>query len=154
MWANWLQGNLSTSNGIGLVLNQLSDMEDPDKILELLGASGIIPQSVVNEAINKSRYASGALRTKAGFARVGEQGYEIALFGTGDSVIPHNLSKNLMEWGQMSPLEYAQAGGVGGDMYNYSFDKLVLPNVSNAEDLMRELKNLPNRALQFSGGRA
>lgn len=153
MWANWIQGNLSTKNGIGLVLNQLSDMEDPDKILELLGANGVIPQSIVDEAINKSRYASGALRTKAGFARVGEQGYEIALFGAGDSVIPHNLSKNLMEWGQMSPLEYAQAGGVGGDMYNYSFDKLVLPNVSNAEDLMRELKNLPNRALQFSGGR-
>lgn len=154
MWANWIKGNLSTSNGIGLVLNQLGEMKDPDKILALLGANGTIPQSVVDEAINKSRYASGALRTKAGFARVGEQGYEIALFGAGDSVIPHNLSKNLMEWGQMSPLEYAQAGGVGGDMYNYSFDKLVLPNVHNADDFMRELKNLPNRALQFSGGRA
>lgn len=154
MWANWIQGNLSTSNGIGLVLNQLNEMKDPDKILALLGANGTIPQSVVDEAINKSRYASGALRTKAGFARVDEQGYEIALFGAGDSVIPHNLSKNLMEWGQMSPLEYAQAGGVGGDMYNYSFDKLVLPNVHNADDFMRELKNLPNRALQFSGGRA
>lgn len=154
MWANWIKGNLSTSNGIGLVLNQLGEMKDPDKILALLGANGTIPQSVVDEAINKSRYASGALRTKAGFARVDEQGYEIALFGAGDSVIPHNLSKNLMEWGQMSPLEYAQAGGVGGDMYNYSFDKLVLPNVHNADDFMRELKNLPNRALQFSGGRA
>lgn len=154
MWANWIKANLSTSNGIGLVLNQLGEMKDPDKILALLGANGTIPQSVVDEAINKSRYASGALRTKAGFARVGEQGYEIALFGAGDSVIPHNLSKNLMEWGQMSPLEYAQAGGVGGDMYNYSFDKLVLPNVHNADDFMRELKNLPNRALQFSGGRA
>lgn len=154
MWANWIKGNLSTSNGIGLVLNQLGEMKDPDKILALLGANGTIPQSVVDEAINKSRYASGALRTKAGFARVGEQGYEIALFGAGDSVIPHNLSKNLMEWGQMSPLEYAQTGGVGGDMYNYSFDKLVLPNVHNADDFMRELKNLPNRALQFSGGRA
>ena len=154
MWANWIQGNLSTSKGIGLLLNKLGDMEDPDKILALLGASGNISESLVNEYINKSRYASGALRTKAGFARVGEQGYEIALFGAGDSVIPHNLSKNLMEWGQMSPLEYAQVGGVGGDMYNYSFDKLVLPNVHNANDFMRELKNLPNRALQFSGGRA
>ena len=154
MWANWIQGNLSTSKGIGLLLNELGNMEDPDKILELLGASGNISESLVNEYINKSRYASGALRTKAGFARVGEQGYEIALFGAGDSVIPHNLSKNLMEWGQMSPLEYAQVGGVGGDMYNYSFDKLVLPNVHNANDFMRELKNLPNRALQFSGGRA
>lgn len=154
MWSNWIHGNLSTSKGIGLLLNELGDMEDPDKILALLGASGNISESLVNEYINKSRYASGALRTKAGFARVGEQGYEIALFGAGDSVIPHNLSKNLIEWGQMSPLEYAQVGGVGGDMYNYSFDKLVLPNVHNADDFMRELKNLPNRALQFSGGRA
>lgn len=154
IWSNWIQENLSTSKGIGLLLNKLGEMEDPDKILALLGASGNISESLVNEYINKSRYASGALRTKAGFARVGEQGYEIALFGAGDSVIPHNLSKNLMEWGQMSPLEYAQVGGVGGDMYNYSFDKLVLPNVHNANDFMRELKNLPNRALQFSGGRA
>lgn len=153
-WANWIKENLSTSSGIGLLLNELGNMEDPDKILEFLGVSGNIPESVINEYINKSRYASGALRTKAGFARVGEQGYEIAVFGAGDSVIPHNLSKNLMEWGRMSPLEYAQAGGVGGDMYNYSFDKLVLPNVHNADDFMRELKNLPNRALQFSGGRA
>lgn len=154
MWANWLKENLSTSNGIGLLLNELGNMEDPNKILELLGATGHISENMVNQYINKSRYASGALRTKAGFARVDEQGYEIALFGAGDSVIPHNLSKNLMEWGQMSPLEYAQAGGVGGDMYNYSFDKLVLPNVHNADDFMRELKSLPNRALQFSGGRA
>lgn len=153
-WANWIKENLSTSSGIGLLLNELGNMEDPDKILEFLGVSGNIPESVINEYINKSRYASGALRTKAGFARVSEQGYEIAVFGAGDSVIPHNLSKNLMEWGRMSPLEYAQAGGVGGDMYNYSFDKLVLPNVHNADDFMRELKNLPNRALQFSGGRA
>lgn len=154
MWANWIKENLSTSNGIGLLLNELGNMEDPDKILELLGVTGHISENMVNQYINKSRYASGALRTKAGFARVGEQGYEIALFGAGDSVIPHNLSKNLMEWGQMSPLEYAQAGGVGGDMYNYSFDKLVLPNVHNADDFIRELRNLPNRALQFSGGRA
>lgn len=154
MWANWIKENLSTSNGIGLLLNELGNMEDPDKILELLGVTGHISENMVNQYINKSRYASGALRTKAGFARVGEQGYEIALFGAGDSVIPHNLSKNLMEWGQMSPFEYAQAGGVGGDMYNYSFDKLVLPNVHNADDFIRELRNLPNRALQFSGGRA
>lgn len=154
MWANWIKENLSTSNGIGLLLNELGNMEDPDKILELLGVTGHISENMVNQYINKSRYASGALRTKAGFARVDEQGYEIALFGAGDSVIPHNLSKNLMEWGQMSPLEYAQAGGVGGDMYNYSFDKLVLPNVHNADDFIRELRNLPNRALQFSGGRA
>ena len=154
VWADWIKKNLSTSNGIGLLLNELGNMEDPDKILELLGATGHISENMVNQYINKSRYASGALRTKAGFARVDEQGYEIALFGAGDSVIPHNLSKNLMEWGQMSPLEYAQAGGVGGDMYNYSFDNLVLPNVHNADDFIRELRNLPNRALQFSGGRA
>ena len=154
LWSNWIQGNVSTSKGIGLLLNKLGDMEDPEQILELLGASGNISENLVNEYINKSRYTSGALRTKAGFDSVGGQGYDVALFGAGNSVISHNLSKNLMEWGQMSPLEYAQAGGVGGDMYNYSFDKLVLPNVHNADDFMRELKNLPNRALQFSGGRA
>ena len=154
LWSNWIQGNVSTSKGIGLLLNKLGEMEDPEQILELLGASGNISEGLVNEYINKSRYTSGALRTKAGFDSVGGQGYDVALFGASNSVISHNLSKNLMEWGQMSPLEYAQAGGVGGDMYNYSFDKLVLPNVHNADDFMRELKNLPNRALQFSGGRA
>ena len=103
------------------------------------------------DAIAKNRFASGTLSAPAGFARVAENGYEIALLGKGDAVMPHNVSKNLMEWGKMSPLEYAN--GTTGDSYMYQFDKLVLPNVQNANDFMRELKNLPNKALQFSGGR-
>lgn len=37
--------------------------------------------------------------------------------------------------------------------YNYSFDKLVLPNVSNANDFIAELNKLPNRAIQVSARR-
>ena len=42
---------------------------------------------------------------------------------------------------------------IGNAVYSYQFDKLVLPNVVNAEDFMRELKQLPNRAIQSSMSR-
>ena len=100
--------------------------------------------------INKNRFASGTLNAPAGFARVAENGYEIALLGKGDAVMPHNVSKNLMEWGQYSPRDFVNGGGVS----QYNFDKLVLPNVHNAHEFVKELQGLPNKALQFSTGRA
>ena len=151
-WEQYLKENRATELGMSALLRDLDKVEYYEDILSRLDGSGQISESEISAYIARNRYASGTLSTPAGFARVAEQGYEIGVFGAGDAVIPHNLSKNLMEWGKMSPLEYANS--TSGDSYMYQFDKLVLPNVQNANDFMRELKNLPNRALQFSGGRA
>lgn len=153
MWTNWIQNNLATSNGLGLLLNYMDELKDPDDIMKFLNAAGVVSSSTVSQYVNKARYASGTLSARSGFARVAENGYEIALLGRGDAVMPHHISENLMEWGKMSPLEYA-ASANSGDAYMYQFDKLVLPNVHDANSFVNELRNLPNKALQFSGSRA
>lgn len=153
MWTNWIQNNLATSNGLGLLLNYMDELKDPDDIMKFLNAAGVVSSSTVSQYVNKARYASATLSARSGFARVAENGYEIALLGRGDAVMPHHISENLMEWGKMSPLEYATSAN-SGDAYMYQFDKLVLPNVHDANSFVNELRNLPNKALQFSGSRA
>ena len=150
-WAKWISDNLAKSNGIALLLDTLGNVTDSNDILKLLDANGSISNSLISQYINKSKFASGSLSTPAGFARVGEQGYEIALLGNGDAIMPHNVSQNLMSWGQYNPNDLVN--NIGNAVYSYQFDKLVLPNVVNAEDFMRELKQLPNRAIQSSMSR-
>ena len=152
VWTAWIKDSLAESMGLNALLESMDEIEYWDDVIGYLNGSGQVDSNIVQDWINRSRYASGSLYTPAGFARVDEQGYEIGVFGKGDAVIPHNLSRNLMQWGAMTPLEYAEHAS--GDNYSYSFDRLVLPNVHNANDFMRELKRLPNKALQFSGGRA
>lgn len=152
VWTAWIKQSLAENNGLTQLLEDMDDVEYWDDVTDYLDGSGKVSTQVIDDYVRRAKFASGTLSTPAGFARVAEQGYEIGVFGLGDAVVPHNLSKNLLKWGAVSPLEYA--GMTSGDSYAYSFDKLVLPNVHNANDFMRELKNLPNRALQFSGGRA
>ena len=150
-WAKWISDNLAKSNGIALLLDTLGNVTDPNDIRDLLSPEGSVSRSLISQYINKSKFASGSLSTPAGFARVGEQGYEIALLGNGDAIMPHNVSQNLMSWGQYNPNDLVN--NIGNAVYSYQFDKLVLPNVVNAEDFMRELKQLPNKAIQSSMSR-
>lgn len=151
LWTRWIQDNLSATNGIGLLLNAMGDIQDPIAMAQFLNADGLIDDSKIKAYINKARFASGTLSTPAGFARVGEQGYEIALLGAGNAIMPHNISEHLMSWGQYSPNDLIS--NIGGATYAYQFDNLVLPNVTNAQDFIRELKQLPNKAIQTSIGR-
>lgn len=151
LWTRWIQDNLSATNGIGLLLNAMGDIQDPTAMAQFLNANGLIDDSKIKSYINQARFASGTLSTPAGFARVGEQGYEIALLGAGNAIMPHNISEHLMSWGQYSPNDLIN--NIGGATYAYQFDNLVLPNVTNAQDFIRELKQLPNKAIQTSIGR-
>jgi hypothetical protein len=154
-WTNWIKDNLATTMGLEGLLTQMEDInyyEDMMKFLE--GQNDTISDAQILSSVNKYRFASGtSFVPHTGFARVAEQGYEIALLGKGDAVMPHNISKNLMDWGNYSPIEFAKATSDSGDNV-YNFDKLVLPNVANANDFMRELQQLPNRAIQFGTSRA
>ena len=151
-WTAWIKNNLATGLGYTSILEAMGELttaEDIDKFLS--GTNDTLSQSYINSMINKNRFASGTLSARGGLARVAENGYEIALLGKGDAVMPHNVSKNLMEWGQYSPKDFV--GSSGDTIQQYSFDKLVLPNVENAHDFIRELQNLPNKALQFGTSR-
>jgi hypothetical protein len=154
-WTEWIKENLATSMGLEGLLNKMEEITSYEDMQDFLqGANDTISDSQILSAISKYRFASGtSFVPHTGFARVAEQGYEIALLGKGDAVMPHNISKNLMDWGNYSPLEFAEATSDNGG-YVYNFDKLVLPNVANANDFMRELQQLPNRAIQFGTSRA
>lgn len=152
-WTTWIKNNLATGLGYENLLDVIGDLETREAMENFLqGANDTISESQINSAIDRNRFASGTLSAPAGFARVAENGYEIALLGKGDAVMPHNVSENLMQWGRYNPVEVMQ-GGVGGTVENFHFDNLVLPNVTDANGFMRELQNLPNRALQYSRSR-
>ena len=151
-WTAWIKNNLATGLGYAQILEAMGELttaEDIDKFLS--GANDTLSQSYINSMINKNRFASGTLSAPGGLSRVDENGYEIALLGKGDAVMPHGVSKNLMDWGQYSPRDFIEQNN--GDVKQYNFEKLVLPNVNNAHDFIKELNRLPNQALQFSTGR-
>jgi hypothetical protein len=152
-WTAYIKDSLATSLGLSSVIDAMSEITDYTDMLAYLQGNGTVAQSKITAAINKNRFASGTLNSPAGLARVAEQGYEIALLGKGDAVMPHNVSRNLMDWGAYSPHDFAKVMNGEGKQVSYNFDKLVLPNVSNANDFIRELNRLPNKALQFGTSR-
>lgn len=152
-WLPWIKENLATRYGYENLLEDMGELNGWQAIQDFLSAEGAVEESRILEYITNNRFASGSLATPAGFARVGEQGYEIAPLGKGDSVMPHEVSENLMAWGAHSPIEYASAMA-NTTSNSYHFDRLVLPNVTDASSLLNELNNLPNKALQYSRSRA
>lgn len=106
-------------------------------------------------------YANGTTKGY-GLSMVGEKGRELRVLGSrsneGDGIIPNHLTENLMQLGKFSPTQWLNSivgkmGGQSTPIYNYAFDSLVLPNVTNAQSFVAELKNLKNRALQMGGRR-
>ena len=152
-WSAWLKDNLSEKYGLENLLNYMGELESREDIEKFLNANGDIPTSTISSYINNNRFASGTLSAPAGLARVAENGYEIALLSQGDAVMPHGVSKNLMQWEAYSPTEFAGIIGENKTSQVYHFDNLVLPNVTNADSFIRELQNLPNKALQYSRSR-
>lgn len=154
-WTEWVKTNLSTTLGLENILEELGNVEGLKWITEYLNSSMQVDQSKIQAAINKNKFASGTLSAPGGISRVGEHGYELAMLGAGDAVLPHTVSKNLMEIGKYSAVEWKKMlrNSDSETVNQYSFDKLVLPNVKSADDFIRELKKLPNQGIQKVGSR-
>lgn len=110
------------------------------------------------------KYAKGTTSASAGLANVDEQGQELILrrpssgrlthMEKGDGVIPSGMTQNLMDWGRFNPQSFvANMANGGGSSETYAIDKLVLPNVTNANELVNGLKTLKNQAIQISKSR-
>ena len=54
-----------------------------------------------------------------------------------------------MQWGRYNPAQVLSSNNHSSQQV-FNFDKIVLPNVRNAEDFYRELQKLPNMAIQQS----
>lgn len=154
-WTEWVKTNLSTTLGLENILEELGNVEGLKWITEYLNSSMQVDQSKIQAAINKNKFASGTLSAPGGISRVGEHGYELAMLGAGDAVLPHTVSKNLMEIGKYSAVEWKKMlrDSDNATVNQYSFDKLVLPSVKSADDFIRELNKLPNQGIQKVGSR-
>lgn len=107
--------------------------------------------------------AANGTTTGHGLTMVGEKGRELKVLGSGtnegDGIVPNHLTENLMKLGQYSPREWINAithnpgNQQNSTQYSYTFDKLVLPNVTNANGFINELKNIKNQAIQMGGKR-
>lgn len=107
--------------------------------------------------------AANGTTTGHGLTMVGEKGRELRVLGSGvneaDGIVPNHLTENLMKLGQYSPREWINAISQNpgnqqcSTQYSYAFDSLVLPNVTNANSFISELKNIKNQAIQMGGKR-
>ena len=92
----------------------------------------------------EGKYASGTLSAAGGLSLVGEQGPELRVLNQGDGIIPSAITKNLMDIGKYSLKELMKSNNV----YNYMFDKLILPNVTDGNSFINEIKRFRQFAYQ------
>lgn len=99
-----------------------------------------------NPDSGKWEYASGTLSAHGGLSLVGEEGPELRVLNHGDGIIPANATKNLMELSKYSIKDILASKGQ--TMYSYMFDKIVLPNVTDFNSFVNELKRFKQFAYQ------
>jgi TP901 family phage tail tape measure protein len=103
------------------------------------------------ERISKAQsgYASGTLYSSAGLHLVGENGPELRVMGAGEGILPADITKNLWDWGLVSPKDIVsnlQAGVSGGLSFNNV--TMSFPSVHNANDANGFVEQLVNLAYQ------
>ena len=147
-WTSWIKNIYALSTGYADLIKKFGESADIDAWLTANGGLNV-SDSVIAEYVKNHSFASGTLSANGGLSLIGENGAEIAWLNKGDSVYSNAISRNLMEWGRYTPAQVInKAKNSSAQIFN--FDKIVLPNVHNANDFYRELQNLPNKALQQS----
>ena len=149
-WSKWIAQKYAGSAGYADLIEQLGNVATSQITSWLTTSDNTqVSNNLINEYLNKHSFANGVLSAPGGLSRVGERlKGELVWLGKGDSVYSNAISKNLMEWGRYSPAQFSSTNAPVNQIFN--FDKIVLPNVHNAETFYRELQNLPNKALQQS----
>jgi hypothetical protein len=110
------------------------------------GSTTIVDKDGVKHTVKK--YASGSLNTNRGLSLVGENGPELRVLNSGDGIIPSEVTKNLWNWGKISPSALLNKG-LSNTMV--TIQNLNLPNVHNAQDFAQHIKNnFWRKTVQFS----
>ena len=150
-WTKWISNKYAQSAGYSDLIEQLGNVATSDILNWLTTADNTqVSSNLISQYLNKHSFANGVLSAPGGLSQVGEKlKGELVWLGKGDSVYSNAISKNLMEWGKYSPAQISNINKSGANQI-FNFDKIVLPNVHNAETFYKELQNLPNKALQQS----
>lgn len=94
------------------------------------------PDWVSNAAAARG-HANGTLSAEPGLSLVGERGPELRVLGGGEGIIPADITRNLWNWGKISPGAFAQS------MNNvFNIDNLSLPSVTNAQNFIAGLRQM------------
>ena len=146
-WTEFIKNSLATDKGYEALLEDMDKVTYWDDVLSYLNGSGQVDSSTLADYFSRYQYDSNITK--------GATSLPSALNSTGGLVKTQVIPNSYLN---------ASGGGVSGldvihlandnDSYVYNFDSLVLPNVDDANSLVNELKNLPNKALQYSGSRA
>lgn len=100
-------------------------------------SSGRVSQDIGGRATHPERYASGTLSAVGGLSMVGERGPELRVLGQGDGILPADITRNLWDWGKISP------GSMVRNMSQiFNISNLSLPNARDAESLISGLKQM------------
>ena len=152
-WTNWIKTVIATQVAYGDLAEQVGNLSgtDIDKWLGdvLSGGNHEVSSSTISQYLNKNSFASGTLSAPGGLSMLGEHGVELGWLNKGDSIYSNAISKNLMEWGRYNPAQVLSHSSSSSNQV-FNFDKIVLPNVKNANDFYMELQKLPNIAIQQS----
>lgn len=94
--------------------------------------------------------AKGTLSSKGGMSLVGEEGPELRLLNTGDSILPSDVTKNLWDWGKMNPIDLLSNLPTEdkGFQLNMSNVDLSFPSIKNKNDVQEFVQSLVNFAYQ------
>ena len=135
-WSNWVKQTLSTSQGYGDVLTKLDKLTSTDDIIDYLNSNGQVSQGIIDAAIRNNvlpaTYASAITQSAKGMSTKVNTAASLA---TQSSITAATSGAVVMG----NATQY-------GNIYN--FDKLVLPNVTNANEFVNGLNNLSTTALQ------
>lgn len=121
--------------------NKIQNEAHKNKQEEMTGSG-----ATFNPSSGKWHYASGTLSAHGGLSLVGEKGPELRVLNQGDGIIPANATKNLMELSKYSIKDILASKGQ--IMYSYMFDKIILPNVTDFNSFVNELKKFKQFAYQ------
>ncbi len=91
-------------------------------------------------SIRPNKHALGTLSAPGGISLVGEKGPELRVLNSGDGILPNNLTANLWKWGSFTPTDFAKS--ISEQTVNMQIANVSLPNVTNAQSFVSELKNL------------
>lgn len=146
-WTEFIKRSLTTDKGYEALLEDMDKVTYWDDVLGYLNGSGQIDASTLVDYFNRYQYNSNVTK--------GATSLPSALNNTGSL-----MRTQVMPTTHLGSLDTSVSGldvvhmTSDNDSYVYNFDSLVLPNVTDANSLVNELRNLPNKALQFSGSRA
>lgn len=150
----WAQLNYGDKNELAQRYDNYYEQQGRDNWEDLVRKGEYNPYQDFVLNAGKAGYAynaKGTLSAKAGLSVVGENGPEMRVLNSGDGIIPADITRNLWNWGSLSPANLLNniQNGVSSMVMNIS--NIALPNVTNPAEFVSGLKEL---AFQYAYKRA